>query len=348
MLSSLPFTFSFLFLMMFGTLFSISSMHWLGIWAGLELNLIGFLPLLIYQKTSSESESAVKYFIIQAMGSSLLMFGSLNLYTMSFTWEVINFNQSTFYFTIILMSLLMKVGMFPFYYWLPSVMAGLHWFSCMLLATWQKIAPLFLMVALLESSTITWMSYILCLFAAGASIIGGIGGMNQTQIRALLAYSSIGHLGWITFASTQGSWSMKMYLTIYIIITGSIFMFLWNSNLNMIKVSTMLANSSKNLITTMILFLSLAGLPPMLGFMSKWAVITNATSSVLWLPLFILILGSVLSLFYYLSLSYSLFLSLPKTLSASSQKMNKVMILLLMLNLWGGLILLTENFLFTY
>nr|WHM50484.1 NADH dehydrogenase subunit 2 [Helicostoa sinensis] len=347
MLSSLPFTFSFMLMMMFGTLFSISSTHWLSIWAGLELNLIGFLPLLVYQKTISESESAVKYFIIQAMGSSLLMFGSLNLYTMSFTWEMISLNQPASYLMIVLTSLLMKMGMFPFYYWLPSVMAGLPWFACLLLTTWQKIAPLFLMVILLESNIIIWMNYILCFFAASASIIGGIGGMNQTQIRALIAYSSIGHLGWITFASTQSGWSMKMYLMIYIIITASIFLSLWGSNFNLIKNSIMLTNNSKNLIATMILFLSLAGLPPMLGFTSKWTVITSATSLTMWMPLFILVLGSVLSLFYYLNLSYSLFLSLPKMPMMKFTKTNKIVAFLLILNLWGSLILLTENFLYS-
>lgn len=333
---------------MFGTLFSISSIHWLGIWAGLELNLIGFLPLLVYQKTSAESESAVKYFIVQAIGSRLLIFGRLNLYSTSFTWEIINLNQPTLYFIIILISLLIKVGIFPFYYWLPGVIAGLPWFSCILLTTWQKIAPLFLIITLLERNTIIWMNYILCFFAAIASIIGGIGGINQTQIRALIAYSSIGHLGWITFARTQGEWPIKIYLSIYIIITISIFIFLWNSNFNLIKNSTILKNNPKNLIAIIALFLSLAGLPPMLGFISKWIIITSATSSTLLIPLFILVLGSTLRLFYYLNLSYSLFLSLPKTLIIESKKINKIITFFLILNIWGSIALLIESFTFGY
>ena len=348
MFSSLPFIFRFVLIIIFGTLFSISSIHWLGIWAGLELNLIGFLPLLVYQKTTSESESAVKYFIVQAIGSRLLIFGRLNLYTISFTWEIINFNQSTFYHVIILISLLIKIGIFPFYYWLPRVIAGLHWLGCLLLTTWQKIAPLFLIITLLERNIIIWINYILCFFAARARIVGGIGGINQTQIRALIAYSSIGHLGWITFARTQGRWSIKIYLTIYIIITASIFIFLWNSNFSLVKNSRILISNPKNLIATIILFLSLAGLPPILGFISKWVVITNATNLTIWIPLFILILGSVLRLSYYLNLSYSLFLSLPKTLITKSIKINKIIIFLLILNLWGSLILLTGNFLFSY
>lgn len=246
------------------------------------------------------------------------------------------------------MSLLIKIGIFPFYYWFPRVIAGLPWFTCILLTTWQKIAPLFLIVALLERNAITWINYILYFFAARARIIGGIGGINQTQTRALIAYSSIGHLGWITFASTQRRWSIKIYLTIYIIITASIFMFLWNSNFNLIKNSTTLINNSKNLIITIILFLSLAGLPPILGFTSKWIVITSATNLTLWIPLFILILGSVLRLSYYLNLSYSLFLSLPKTSTIELNKINKTIILLLIVNLWGSLILLIESSLFNY
>nr|YP_009427780.1 NADH dehydrogenase subunit 2 [Godlewskia godlewskia]ASU96531.1 NADH dehydrogenase subunit 2 [Godlewskia godlewskia] len=347
MLSTLPFNLGFILMMLFGTLFSISSSHWLGIWVGLEMNLIGFIPLLIYQKTTSESESAVKYFIIQAMGSSLLMFASLNTYNMSFTWEM--FNQQTWMlsFLVIIMALMLKTGMFPFYFWLPGVMAGLPWMSCLILTTWQKIAPLFLMTSLMESNLIYQILLIMCFFSVSSSLIGGIGGLNQTQVRALIAYSSIGHLGWIMFAMLHSSWSMKIYLSIYILISLSLFVNLWYSNLVLIKNSITTHKNMTSMGSTLIMLLSLGGLPPMLGFISKWLVITAATASPLWMILFGLIIGSVMSLFYYLSLSYSLFLSISKK-TTNNQKMSLLTTLMVFMNCFGGVLMVLINTLIMY
>lgn len=98
-------------------------------------------------------------------------------------------------FIVLIGGLCVKLGLFPFHYWLPRVMAGLPWVSCLLLATWQKFAPLFLMLCLLELSRSYLIACVVCFIGMGSSLVGGLGGMNQTQIRALLAYSSIGHLG---------------------------------------------------------------------------------------------------------------------------------------------------------
>ena len=145
MFSSLPFNYIFFIVAIFGTLFSVSSSHWLGIWAGLEINLIGVLPLLVYQKRMSKRESAVKYFVIQALGSILLLFGSLGTYRLSFSWENLNFmtEWSFLRLMIIRVGLGLKMGVFPFHFWFPRVIAGLPWLSCLLLAIWQKVAPLF-------------------------------------------------------------------------------------------------------------------------------------------------------------------------------------------------------------
>lgn len=87
------------------------------------------------------------------------------------------------------------MGIFPFHFWFPGVIAGLPWLSCLFLSTWQKVGPLFLIISLLEVNLITWLLLTFCVVASGSRLLGGLGGINQTQVRALLAYSSIGHLG---------------------------------------------------------------------------------------------------------------------------------------------------------
>nr|AEK84170.1 NADH dehydrogenase subunit 2 [Alcithoe fusus] len=347
MFSGLPYGYMFLFIMSAGTLFSISSIHWLGIWAGLEINLIGFLPMLVYQKSVSESESGVKYFVIQALGSSLLIFGSLVAYSSSFTWEIYNeasvFSVLGFFFMI--SGLCVKIGLFPFHYWLPSVMAGLSWISCLLLATWQKIAPLFLILCLLELNQSYWVVLILCLASMGSSLMGGLGGMNQTQIRALLAYSSIGHLGWIIFAAVHSEWVMKTYFSIYIMISLCIFMSMWYTNSGMMKNLDSLKNYGFAQLSVTLLLLSLGGLPPLLGFVSKWLVVMVGMSNSVLLFLFVLIMGSLMSLFYYLSLFFSLSLSIFKKYGLVNlyTKQNFLVTSVVILNMSGGILILMSN-----
>nr|ADU77477.1 NADH dehydrogenase subunit 2 [Babylonia lutosa] len=338
----------FLSVMGLGTLLSVSSIHWLGIWAGLEINLIGFLPMLVYQKSTAESESAVKYFIVQALGSSFLIFGSLMAFNMSFTWDVVSkvWLFGNFGFIMIMMGLYMKLGLFPFHYWLPGVMAGLPWNSCLLLATWQKLAPLFLVLSLLELNQSYLVGLVLCLVSAGSSLIGGLGGMNQTQVRALLAYSSIGHLGWMVFAAMQGEWVMKTYLGIYMLISLSMFLSLWYSDSGLMKHINNLKSNSPLQLSIMLLLLSLGGLPPLLGFVSKWLVIMSVSTSP-WLSfIFLLILGSLMSLFYYLSLFFTMFLSsLKKNGMETNYVENKGVIIINILNVFGGSLILVSGLL---
>nr|AXA45250.1 NADH dehydrogenase subunit 2 [Lucerapex sp. MNHN IM 2013-19988] len=345
MFSGLPFGYMFLSIMGLGTLLAVSSIHWLSIWAGLEINLIGFLPLLIYQKGISESESAVKYFVMQALGSSFLIFGSLMTFGSSFTWDL----YSNSYFGVLGIVMLsagvcIKLGLFPFHYWLPGVMAGLPWLPCLLLATWQKFAPLFLLLCLFELNQSYTMVYMFCVISMGSSLIGGFGGVNQTQIRALLAYSSIGHLGWMTFAALHSEWTMKMYLSIYILISLSMFTSLWLSdsgsikNINNLKISTLMQAS------IMLLLLSLGGLPPLLGFIPKLLVVTVGSAGPWLFMIFMLIIGSLLSLFYYLSLFFSFFLSSMKKYGLSGSEMSiNIMIMINVINLIGGIVILMIN-----
>nr|ATZ69811.1 NADH dehydrogenase subunit 2 [Conus ermineus] len=347
MFSTLPFGLMFLFVMGFGTMLSLSSVHWLGIWAGLEMNLIGFLPMLIYQKKISESESAVKYFIIQALGSSLLIFGSLLSFSTSFSWDMISSGAGGSLGLCALVSgLSVKLGVFPFHYWVPSVMAGLSWVSCMLLATWQKLAPLFLLLSLCELSEMKGLLVLFCVMSAGSALVGGMGGLNQTQIRALLAYSSIGHLGWMIFAMLHSEWCMKLYLFIYLAITSSLFVSLWLKDSSAMKDVSSLKHFKVYYLVIMLLLLSLSGLPPLLGFVSKWLVVYVGSGGPFSFVLFLLILGSLMSLFYYLSLFFSFFLNFFKNNSEELDiiKSKSAVVTISVLNVVGGVLILLSSF----
>nr|YP_010546353.1 NADH dehydrogenase subunit 2 [Nerita costata]UYI29869.1 NADH dehydrogenase subunit 2 [Nerita costata] len=314
MLHFLPYGFGFLWLVGFGTIFSVSASHWLGAWAGLEINLIGFVPILLYRGMSVESESTMKYLVVQALGSSLLLFGSLSVFGESQGWgfgEVGGLSLSLSCLVIFL-GLMMKLGVFPFHFWLPSVMSGLSWFGCMVLATWQKLAPIFLMGCLLEGDEKSNLVVMAVVLSCLSALAGGVGGLNQTQFRALLAYSSIVHLGWLTYCLTCHQGALKLYLFVYVVTSVMIFGILLTVEMN--TFGSVKKLSSEKLMTSIVMtviLLSLAGMPPLLGFSSKWVAINCGVylgSSLLGIG--VLVVGSLMSLFYYLSLCYLFIFSL--------------------------------------
>nr|UGY86765.1 NADH dehydrogenase subunit 2 [Lamellomphalus manusensis] len=346
----------FFIITVFGTIYSLSASHWLAVWAGLEVNLIAFIPLMVYQGTVLETESAIKYFIFQAVGSAMIMFSSLLSFGANFVWDLSS-NEMLLLLdkgiVILMLGLLMKLGAFPLHFWFPGVSIGLSWLSNLLLFTWQKIAPLFLLFSMFCLWSGSFLSTAIMLFASGSSIVGGIGGINQTQLRALLAYSSIAHMGWMIFCCCLSESSMKIYFGVYFFITLCIFLSVWESEMNLVF-QAFSSFFGKNLMLRffiIILLLSLGGIPPLLGFVPKWVVLSLTSSTDMIFILIFLILGSLMSLFYYLSLMFSAFFSSgPSLLSEiylgtfkKSLFLTAMLVLGMLINLLGGLFLM-KNF----
>nr|ALK03378.1 NADH dehydrogenase subunit 2 [Lepetodrilus schrolli] len=324
MISLMPYNFLFFFVTLFGTTLSLSSSHWLGMWAGLELNLLGFIPLIVSRGMTLEAESAIKYFLVQALGSSILLLGSMTTFNLSLTWETVN-STHLWGLPFLIMSLLLKLGAFPFHFWLPPVMAGLSWPMNLVLTTWQKIAPLFLLSAIAQMWASPEKLMLLLIVAGMSGLIGGLGGINQTQIRAIMAYSSIGHIGWMILCMTISEMILKIYFLIYIVISAGLFLFLYASELSTLHQTLYMKTNKLKMFQMMMIFLllSLGGLPPLLGFTGKWAAIHFMCSFTSPLPLLPLIVGSLLSLFYYLSLLFSLTLSSSSNLEPLFHRFTK-------------------------
>nr|YP_003934265.1 NADH dehydrogenase subunit 2 [Dendropoma gregarium]ADI79376.1 NADH dehydrogenase subunit 2 [Dendropoma gregarium] len=301
--SKLPYNHLLILVMLFGTILATSSAHWLIMWAGLELNLIGFMPLMLMRKVYSESEAAVKYFIVQSVGSIFFLFGSMFSYSLTNTWDC---PTGVVGQMMIVGGLLIKLGSAPFHSWLPGVMASLSWGACFMLSTWQKLAPLYLLVCVG-----TELSHRYCIiFSLACVIVGGLGGTNQTQVRGLMAYSSISHLGWMLLGVALDWGIMAFYYILYFMMTGVVFFGLWATGL----VNTSRSHSAGiNLYNpwNMILMLSLAGLPPLLGFVPKLMLIIVVVSLKMWLVLVVFVMSSVISIYFYLKLFYVILLSTP-------------------------------------
>lgn len=291
----------FLLTLFTGTLIALSSNHWIYIWIGLEINLLSFIPLILHRKRNQETEAATKYFLVQALGSSLILLSSLSVLFSSFS--ILSANLTTY---TLALALIIKIGAAPFHFWLPQIILNIRWVSCIILRTWQKIAPLFIIVAGIASLT---SSKIIILQAVIRTLIGGIGGLNQTHLRPLLAYSSIRHLGWIIRSSIISTSVTLTYFVTYSLITVSIILICNTFSVKKNYISSFTNLSLPLILSLILLFLSLAGLPPLLGFLPKWLIIKCIIAQRIYIYVIIIILGSLIRLFYYLSIFFNLFLN---------------------------------------
>ena len=168
-----------------GIFIAISSNSWFTSWLGLELNLLSFIPIITSRFNSYSSEAALKYFLVQALGSTIILVSSTAIRVLK--------NPRI----LILIALLLKIGAAPLHFWFPPIIQGVTWTQCIILITLQKIAPLILISYTLTSSISYFIIQISSILSA---FVGAIGGLNQTFLRKILAYSSINHISWILAA----------------------------------------------------------------------------------------------------------------------------------------------------
>nr|QHR79546.1 NADH dehydrogenase subunit 2 [Necrobia ruficollis] len=277
--------------MIMGTLISISSYSWFGMWTGLEINLISVIPLFAKNINMYSSEASIKYFLTQALAS---MFILLSIILMSLNNEFITQNYN-FILTMIMNSgLLTKMGAAPFHFWFPEIMEGLSWMNCLILLTWQKIAPMILMMY--NSFMNSFMMFIIII----SMIISGIMGFNQISLRKILTFSSINHIGWMISALTQSKIIWSYYFIIYTIISVNLILIFNKMKIFFIsQLITFMTFQPYLKLFFSFNFLSLSGLPPFLGFFPKWLVINELCMNKNFLLSFILIFFTLFTLYYY-------------------------------------------------
>nr|YP_009351196.1 NADH dehydrogenase subunit 2 [Sphaerotermes sphaerothorax]AIY61867.1 NADH dehydrogenase subunit 2 [Sphaerotermes sphaerothorax]AQP28826.1 NADH dehydrogenase subunit 2 [Sphaerotermes sphaerothorax]URH16554.1 NADH dehydrogenase subunit 2 [Sphaerotermes sphaerothorax] len=285
-----------------GMLMSVSSNSWFGAWMGLEINLMSFIPLMSNVKNMYNTEASLKYFIVQVLASATLLF---MVVMKTLTEDLFTLESTSYTPMIICTPLLLKSGAAPLHWWFPGVMEGLSWENCALLMTVQKAAPLMLMSYLIEINT--FMLSIIML----STIVGSIGGLNQTSMRKILTYSSINHTGWMLIALTTSENLWMVYFMIYSTLVLTVVSAIKLSGVSFIN-QTMLTNKEATLIKFMMFssLLSLGGLPPFLGFLPKWIVIQAMIMNNLTPLATIVVVTSLITLYYYLKISYSSFLIL--------------------------------------
>nr|ADT82466.1 NADH dehydrogenase subunit 2 [Symphalangus syndactylus] len=292
-----------------GTLITASSSHWFLAWVGLEMNMLAFIPVLTKKMNPRSTEAAIKYFLVQATASMILMMAILSNNLLSGQWTTTNITNQ-YSSLMILTALAMKLGMAPFHFWVPEVTQGTTLTSGLLLLTWQKLAPISIMYQIFPVMNVN----ILLTFSILSIMVGSWGGLNQTQLRKILAYSSITHVGWMTAVLPYNPNITIFNLTIYIVLTTTAFLAL---NLNS-STTTLLLSRSWNKLTWLLplipsTLLSLGGLPPLTGFLPKWLIIEELTKNGTLIIPTIMAIVTLINLYFYMRLIYSTSITLFPT-----------------------------------
>nr|BAX09177.1 NADH dehydrogenase subunit 2 [Enneapterygius etheostomus] len=301
-----PFTQMFLFIALgIGTTVTLTSSHWLLAWMGLEVSTLAIAPLMARKHHPRAIEATTKYFLAQATAAAVLLFASVSNAWLSGQWEI---SQMTHPLptSLIILALTLKLGLAPFHGWLPEVLQGLDLTMGLVLSTWQKLAPFALLYQISPSTPA-----LLTTLALLSMMVGGWGGLNQTQLRKILAYSSIAHLGWMALVLQYSPSLTILALAIYLIMTATMFMalkLLDSTSMNKLAISWTKAPLVSLLLP--LVLLSLAGLPPLTGFAPKWMILQELSTQGLPVVATIAALTALLSLFFYLRVSYAVVLTI--------------------------------------
>nr|YP_007024983.1 NADH dehydrogenase subunit 2 [Herpele squalostoma]ADR03270.1 NADH dehydrogenase subunit 2 [Herpele squalostoma] len=295
-----------------GTMLTVSSSHWLLAWVGLEINTLAIIPLMTNKHHPRATEATTKYFLTQATASALILFTSMGNAWITGQWDIKDLHPTMS--NMMTIALMMKLGLAPMHFWLPEVMQGLNLTTGFILATWQKIAPMTLMYMIHTTLNPT----LLIMIGILSALTGGWGGLNQTELRKIMAYSSIAHLGWMVVILPFSPKLAMLNFTLYLIMTSA--MFLTIIFLQTTKLSSMSLTWPKSPLLaalSIMTLLSLAGLPPTTGFMPKWLILQELTKQHTTIIATVMAFSALLSLFFYLRLSYMLSLTqAPNTVNS--------------------------------
>nr|QHN51647.1 NADH dehydrogenase subunit 2 [Eutrigla gurnardus] len=302
-----------LFALGLGTTITFASSHWLLAWMGLEINTLAILPLMAQHHHPRAVEATTKYFLIQATAAAMLLFASTTNAWLTGQWDI----QQMVHplpVTLITLALALKLGLAPLHAWLPEVLQGLDLTTGLILSTWQKLAPFALLLQMQPPCPT-----LLMIIGIISTLVGGWGGLSQTQLRKILAYSSIAHLGWMILVLLFSPSLTLLALSTYIVMTFSMFLvFKLNTSTNINTLATSWAKAPVLTALTPLILLSLGGLPPLTGFMPKWLILQELTKQDLAPAATLAALAALLSLYFYLRLSYAMTLTMSPNVTTGT------------------------------
>ena len=326
-----------------GMMIMISSYDLIVFYMGLELQSLSLYVLVSFNRDSYRStEAGLKYFVLGALSSGLLLYGCSLIYGFSgstnFDLIAQNINQlntgSIFGIVFILVGLAFKVSAVPFHMWAPDVYEGSPTSVTAFFAIVPKVAALTVFIRFLYVPFINvvdqWQMIIIFISLA-SMILGAVAAIGQTNIKRLMAYSSIGHMGYalagLATGSNEGIQSTVIYLSIYLLMNLGIFSCIFMMKRKDIFYEDIqdLSGLSKNhpiiSICLLLLLFSLAGIPPLAGFFAKFYVFMAVIKVKMYTLAIIGLITTVISAFYYLRIIKTIYFDAPEEIFESNQNL---------------------------
>ena len=307
-----------------GMMLMISSYDLILFYLGLELQSLSLYVLASFKRDNLQStEAGLKYFVLSALASGLLLYGFSLIYgfTGSTNFEIISNNLnlsnpgSVFGIVFVIVGLAFKISAVPFHMWTPDVYEGAPTSITSFFALVPKIAALCVFIRFMYVpfiNAIDQWQIIIVFLAVGSMILGAVAAIGQTNIKRLIAYSSIGHIGYalagLATGSNDGIQSSVIYITIYIIMNLGLFSCLLMMKRNNVYFEQIddLSGLSKNhpllSLSLMIILFSLAGIPPLAGFFAKFYIFKSVLEQSMFFLAIVGLLSTVVAAFYYLRL----------------------------------------------
>nr|AIS92203.1 NADH dehydrogenase subunit 2 [Cyrtodactylus lawderanus] len=297
------------------TIITMTSNHWLLAWLGLELNTLSILPLIMKPHHPRATEATTKYFLVQATAAAILLFATtLNALQMG-QWTITHTSPTTT--LLITIAIILKLGLAPTHLWYPGVLQGSTMHTALVISTWQKIAPLTLLYLTHNHLNHT----LLLLTGLLSATVGGLAGLNQTQTRKIMAFSSIAHMGWLITAMTLAPSLTTLMMVLYLAMTTTMFILLSTATAKTITdMGTTWPLSPTLLVTALLTLMSLGGLPPLTGFMPKWLILKDLVATGSTLLALLILMASLPSLFFYIRITYLTMLTTPPTTTPTTHK----------------------------
>ncbi len=305
-----------------GMMIMISSNDLIVFYMGLELQSLALYVLATFNRDQlKSSEAGLKYFVLSALSSGLLLYGCSLIY--GFTGST-NFNTIatqlnvndyalTFGIVFILVGLAFKISAVPFHMWAPDVYEGSPTSVTLFFTMVPKIAALTVFIRFLYVpflNLIDQWQMILIFLSIASMLFGAIAAIGQTNLKRLIAYSSIGHVGYtlagLATGSNDGIQSSVIYITIYILMNLGLFscLLMMKRKDNYYEDINDLSGLSKNhpllSISLLIILFSLAGIPPLAGFFAKFYIFKSVLQQSMYFLAIIGLLSTVVAAFYYL------------------------------------------------
>ena len=317
-----------------GMIIMISAYDLIVFYLGLELQSICLYILASFKRDDERSsEAGLKYFVLSALATGLLLYGCSLIYgfTGSTNFENISVNLNNantgaiFGIVFIIVGLAFKVSAVPFHMWTPDVYEGSPTSVTVFFALIPKIAAFSIFIRFMYVPFVNMIDQwqlIIVFLAIGSMILGAVAAIGQNNIKRLMAYSSIGHIGYalagLSTGTNAGVQSTIIYLVIYLFMNLSVFgcIFMMKREGNFLENINDLSGLSKNHPLLALCFLislfSLAGIPPLAGFFAKFYIFMSVIESKMYVLAIIGLLTTVISAFYYLRIIKIIYFDKPK------------------------------------